>query len=226
MVNHLNAQPVYDVDANVQDRDLGSVKADIQKIVAEEQKSLPAPDTINIRGQVESMDSAFLNIGIGLIIAIVAVYLLMVLNYQSWGDPFVVLCALPLVFCGIMISLFVTQTTLSIPSLFGAIMAVGVASSNSILLVTFAREHREATGCSAIEAAITAGETRFRPVLMTASAMFVGLLPMALGSEPNASLARAVLGGVGVGTFSTLLFVPFLYTVLRRGKVKPVEDYA
>ena len=226
VVNHLNAQPVYDIDANVQDRDLGSVRADIQTIVAEEQKSLPAPDTINIRGQVESMDSAFVNIGIGLIIAIVAVYLLMVLNYQSWGDPFVVLCALPLVFCGIMISLFVTQTTLSIPSLFGAIMAAGVASSNSILLVTFAREHREATGCSAIEAAITAGETRFRPVLMTASAMFVGLLPMALGSEPNASLARAVLGGVGVGTFSTLLFVPFLYTVLRRGKVKPVEDYA
>ena len=226
VVNHLNAQPVYDIDANVQDRDLGSVKAEIQKIVAEEKKSLPAPDTIDIRGQVESMDSAFLNIGIGLIIAIVAVYLLMVLNYQNWGDPFVVLCALPLVFCGIMISLFVTQTTLSIPSLFGAIMAVGVASSNSILLVTFAREHREATGCNAIEAAITAGETRFRPVLMTATAMFVGLLPMALGSEPNASLARAVLGGVGVGTFSTLLFVPFLYTVLRRGKVKPVEDYA
>ena len=126
-------------------------------------------------------------------------------------------------------SLFITQTTFSIPSLFGAIMSVGVASANSILLVTFAREHREATGCTAIEAAIAAGETRLRPVLMTAGAMFVGLIPMAIGigegSEQNAALARAVLGGVAVGTCSTLLFVPFLYSVLRRGKVTPVEDY-
>ena len=149
--------------ANVQDRDLGSVNADMKTIVDAAQKSLPVPDTIVIRGQVESMQNAFFNIGIGLMIAIVAVYLLMVLNYQNWGDPFVVLCALPLVFCGIVMSLFITQTTFSIPSLFGAIMAVGVASANSILLVTFAREHREATGCDAIEAAITAGETRFRP---------------------------------------------------------------
>ena len=126
-------------------------------------------------------------------------------------------------------SLFITQTTLSIPSLFGAIMAVGVASANSILLVTFAREHREETGCSAIEAAVAAGETRLRPVLMTALAMFVGLLPMAIGvgegSEQNAALARAVLGGVAVGTCATLLFVPFLYSVLRRGQIRPVEDY-
>jgi len=126
-------------------------------------------------------------------------------------------------------SLFITQTTFSIPSLFGAIMSVGVASANSILLVTFAREHREASGCSAIEAAVEAGATRLRPVLMTAGAMFVGLIPMAIGigegSEQNAALARAVLGGVAVGTCSTLLFVPFLYSVLRRGDVKPVEDY-
>ncbi len=230
VVNHLNAQPVFDIYANVQDRDLGSVKNDIQAIMADEQKKLPLPDTIVVRGQVEQMQNAFLNIGIGLIISIVAVYLLMVLNYQSWGDPFVVLCALPLAFCGMLASLFITQTTLSIPSLFGAIMAVGVASANSILLVTFAREHREATGCDAFEAAITAGETRLRPVLMTALAMFVGLLPMAIGigegSEQNAALARAVLGGVAVGTCSTLLFVPFLYTLLRRGKVMPLEDYA
>ncbi len=229
VVNHLNAQPVYDVFANVQDRDLGSVKTAIDQIMAEEQKGLPAPDSIAIRGQIQQMQDAFFNIGVGLMIAIIAVYLLMVINYQSWGDPFVVLCALPLAFCGIVMSLFITQTTFSIPSLFGAIMSVGVASANSILLVTFAREHREATGCSAAEAAIEAGTTRLRPVLMTAGAMFVGLLPMAIGigegSEQNAALARAVLGGVAVGTCSTLLFVPFLYSVLRRGEPKPVEDY-
>ncbi len=229
VVNHLNAQPVYDIFVNVQDRDLGSVANDIQAITDGVGKQLPVPDKIVLRGQVEQMRDAFFNIGIGLMISVVAVYLLMVLNYQSWGDPFVVLCALPLAFCGMVMSLFITQTTLSIPSLFGAIMAVGVASANSILLVTFAREHREETGCSAIEAAVAAGETRLRPVLMTALAMFVGLLPMAIGvgegSEQNAALARAVLGGVAVGTCATLLFVPFLYSVLRRGQIRPVEDY-
>ena len=229
VVNHLNAQPVFDVFANVQNSDLGTVSREIQTIMADEQKKLPTPDTINVRGQIEQMHSAFYNIGIGLMISIIAVYLLMVINYQSWGDPFVVLCALPLAFCGIVMSLFITQTTFSIPSLFGAIMSVGVASANSILLVTFAREHREATGCSAVEAAIAAGATRLRPVLMTAGAMFVGLIPMAIGigegSEQNAALARAVLGGVAIGTCSTLLFVPFLYSVLRRGPAKPVEDY-
>ena len=159
----------------------------------------------------------------------VAVYLLIVVNFENWGDPFVVLCALPLAFCGIEISLFVTQTTFSIPSMFGAIMSVGVASSNSILLVTFAREHRESTGCSAAEAAIEAGATRLRPVLMTAGAMFVGLIPMAIGigegSEQNAAVARAVLGGIAVATCSTLLFVPFLYSLLRRGKMTSPEDY-
>ena len=229
VVNHLNAQPVYDIFANVQDRDLGSVAKDIETVTAELGKQLPVPDKIVIRGQVEQMHDAFTNIGIGLVISVVAVYLLMVLNYQSWGDPFVVLCALPLAFSGMVMSLFITQTTMSIPSLFGAIMAVGVASANSILLVTFAREHREATNCTAAEAAIAAGETRLRPVLMTALAMFVGLLPMAIGvgegSEQNAALARAVLGGVAVGTCATLLFVPFLYSVLRRSPVRPVEDY-
>jgi multidrug efflux pump subunit AcrB len=229
VVNHVNLQPTYDVMASVQDSDLGSVSAEISKIVAEEQKKLPAPDTIKVRGQIESMESAFSNLELGLAIALIAVYLLMVVNFQSWGDPFVILAALPLAFCGIVLSLFVTQTTFSIPSLFGAIMSVGVASANSILLVTFAREYREKTGCDALEAAIKAGETRLRPVLMTAGAMFVGLLPMALGigegSEQNAALARAVLGGVAVATFSTLLFVPFLYSILRRGKVEPLRDY-
>jgi multidrug efflux pump subunit AcrB len=229
VVNHVNTQPVFDVMASVQDSDLGSISKEIHKILAEEQKNLPPPDKIFVRGQIESMESAFSNLELGLAIALIAVYLLMVVNFQSWGDPFVVLAALPLAFCGIVLSLFVTQTTFSIPSLFGAIMSVGVASANSILLVTFAREHRERTGCGAVEAAIKAGETRLRPVLMTAGAMFVGLIPMALGigegSEQNAALARAVLGGVAVATCSTLLFVPFLYSILRRGRVEPLRDY-
>lgn len=229
VINHVNTQPTYDVYASIQDRDLGAVQADIDRIVGEEQPTLPPPDKITVRGQIDSMNSAFTHIEVGLAIAVIAVYLLMAVNFQSWGDPFVVICALPIAFCGITFSLFITGTTLSIPSLFGAIMAVGVASANSILLVTFAREHREETGCSAAEAAIAAGETRLRPVLMTAGAMFVGLIPMAIGigegSEQNAALARAVLGGVAFGTCATLIFVPFLYALLRRGKFQPVEDY-
>jgi multidrug efflux pump subunit AcrB len=229
VVNHVNTQPKYDVFASVQDRDLGSVSSEIEKIMQDEQKNLPVPDRISVLGQIADMHSAFQNIGMGLAIAMIAVYLLMAVNFQTWGDPFVVLAALPLAFCGIVMSLFVTQTTFSIPSLFGAIMSVGVASANSILLVTFAREYREQTGCSAAEAAMKAGETRLRPVLMTAAAMFVGLIPMALGlgegSEQNAALARAVLGGILVGTCSTLLFVPFLYSTLRTGKAEPLKDY-
>lgn len=229
VVSHVNTQPKYDIFASVQDRDLGSVSDEISKIMADEQNNLPVPDKISVLGQIADMHSAFQNLGLGLAIAMVAVYLLMAVNFQSWGDPLVVLAALPLAFCGIVMSLFVTQTSFSIPSLFGAIMSVGVASANSILLVTFAKEHREQTGCSAVEAAIKAGETRLRPVLMTAAAMFVGLIPMALGlgqgSEQNAALARAVLGGILVGTCSTLLFVPLLYSVLRAGEVKPLKDY-
>ena len=229
VASHENTQPTYDILANVQDRPLGGIEADLKPILADLQKQLGPGNTISVRGQISSKDEAFANIGLGLVVAMVAVYMLMAINYQSWGDPLVVLLALPLAFCGICASLFITQTTLSIPSLMGAIMSVGVASANSILLVTFAREHREQTGCSAAEAALEAGETRLRPVLMTAGAMFVGLIPMALGigdgSEQNAALARAVLGGVAVGTCSTLLFVPFLYASLRGREVKPLEDY-
>ena len=230
VASHENTQPTYDILANVQDRPLGAIEADIGPIVKDLQMQLSPGNTVSVRGQILSKDQAFSNIGLGLVVAMVAVYMLMVVNFQSWGDPLVVLLALPLAFCGICASLFITGTTLSIPSLMGAIMSVGVASANSILLVTFAREHREQTGCSAVEAAIEAGETRLRPVLMTAGAMFVGLIPMALGlgdgSEQNAALARAVLGGVAVGTCSTLLFVPFLYATLRGAAVKPLEDYA
>jgi multidrug efflux pump subunit AcrB len=229
LITHSNIQRTFDIYANLQDRDLGSVEADLERILPEFQKQLKPGNRIVLRGQMQSKTDAFFHLGLGLIGALVLVYLLMVVNFQNWGDPFVVLAALPLAFCGIVGSLFITQTTFSIPSLMGAIMSIGVASANSILLVTFAREYREATGCSAAEAAIMAGQTRLRPVLMTAGAMFVGMLPMSLGladgSEANAALARAVLGGIAIGTCSTLLFVPFLYAMLRRAEVAPLENY-
>jgi multidrug efflux pump subunit AcrB len=230
VATHSDTQPSFDIYANIQDRDLGSIEADLRPIVARAQAQLPPGNSIVLRGQIESMNASFQRIGFGLIAAMVFVYLLMVVNFQTWGEPFVVLAALPMALCGVLASLFITGTTLSIPSLFGAIMSVGIASANSILLVTFAKEHREQTRCSAKEAAIAAGETRLRPVLMTAGAMFVGLLPMALGlgdgSEQNAALARAVMGGVLVGTCSTLLLVPLLYSLFRRSADgQPIEDY-
>jgi multidrug efflux pump subunit AcrB len=229
LITHSNIQRTFDIYANVQSRDLGAIEADLNRILPEFQKQLKPGNRIVLRGQIQSKDDAFFHLALGLIGGLVFVYLLMVVNFQNWGDPFVVLAALPLAFCGIVGSLFITQTTFSIPSLMGAIMSIGVASANSILLVTFAREYREETGCSAIEAAVMAGQTRLRPVLMTAGAMFVGMLPMSLGladgSEANAVLAKAVLGGIAFGTCSTLLFVPFLYSMLRRGEVRPLEDY-
>ncbi len=217
--NQTNIQPVLDVYASVQDRDLGGVARDITKIVSELQKQLTPGNTIQVVGQIESMNGAFADLGIGLLFAAVIVYLLMVVNYQTFGDPFVVILALPATFCGILTMLFVTGTTLNVPSLMGAIMAVGVASANSILLVTFAREQQLA-GKSAHQAAIEAGHTRIRPVLMTASAMIVGMIPMAIGGpgeEQNAALARAVIGGLLFATPTTLLVVPYLFAVLRKG---------
>jgi multidrug efflux pump subunit AcrB len=169
-------------------------------------------------GQIQSMNDAFRDLGIGILFAAVLVYLLMVVNYQNFGDPFVVILALPATFCGILTMLFVTGTTLNVPSLMGAIMAVGVASANSILLVTFARE-RQLAGSTASEAAIDAGHTRIRPVLMTAAAMIVGMVPMAIGGageEQNAALARAVIGGLLFATPTTLLIVPYLFAMLRK----------
>jgi multidrug efflux pump subunit AcrB len=216
--NHSNIQPVYDVYASVQDRDLGSAAAAIRQVVQEMQGKLGPSDRIVIRGQIASMDGAFANLAIGLVFAAVFVYALMVVNYQSFLDPLAVILALPGAASGILLMLFVTGTTLSVPSLMGAIMSVGVASANSILLVTFAREQREG-GMSAFEAALSAGITRLRPVLMTAAAMIVGMLPMAIGApgeEQNAVLARAVIGGVAIGTVTTLLFVPYLYSVIGK----------
>ena len=223
--NHSNIQAVYDVFASVQDRDLGSTAAAIRNVVQQMQGNLGPADRIVIRGQIDSMNQAFANLTIGLLFAAVFVYALMVVNYQSFIDPLAVILALPGAGSGIILLLFATGTTFSVPSLMGAIMAVGVASANSILLVTFAREQREA-GMSAFQAALSAGTTRLRPVLMTAAAMIVGMLPMAIGGpgeEQNAALARAVIGGVAIGTITTLLFVPYLYSVIGRFERRRAE---
>jgi multidrug efflux pump subunit AcrB len=224
--NQSNIQPVYDVYGSVQARDLGSTADVIQKIVNELSRELKPGNHIVIRGQIESMRSTFASLSIGLIAAAVFVYLLMVVNYQSFIDPLAVVLALPGTGAGILLMLFATGTTINVPSLMGAIMAVGVASANSILLVTFAREQRQA-GMSSLHAALSAGVTRLRPVLMTAAAMVIGMLPMAIGGpgeEQNAALARAVIGGLLFATPTTLLIVPYLFAMLRkRNDGKPAQ---
>jgi multidrug efflux pump subunit AcrB len=217
-LNQTNIQPVYDIYASAQGRDLGSVASDIGEVVAQLQKELKPGNAIKVLGQIQSMHDSFRNLGIGLLFAAVFVYLLMVVNYQNFGDPLVVILALPATFCGIVTMLFMTGTTLNVPSLMGSIMAVGVASANSILLVTFARE-QQLKGRSAFRAALDAGRTRIRPVLMTAAAMVVGMIPMAIGGpgeEQNAALARAVIGGILFATPTTLLIVPYLFAILRK----------
>jgi multidrug efflux pump subunit AcrB len=217
--NQANIQPVYEVFANAQDRDLGGISRDINKIVAEYQKQMSPGNYIQVIGQIDSMNGAFRDLAIGILFAAVFVYLLMVVDYQTWGDPLVVILALPATFCGIVTMLYITGTTLNVPSLMGAIMAIGVASANSILLVTFAREQQLA-GMRAFDAAISAGRTRIRPVLMTAAAMIVGMIPMAIGGageEQNAALALAVVGGLLFATPTTLLVVPYLFATLRKG---------
>ncbi|MBW4697169.1 MAG: efflux RND transporter permease subunit [Aphanocapsa lilacina HA4352-LM1] len=224
VINHYNVQPTFNVYANVQNRDLGGVASEIGAVVARAEKELPRGSRIAVRGQVESMNTAFTSLALGLVFAIVLVYCLMVVNFQSWVDPLVIIAALPGALAGICWMLFVTQTTVSVPALMGAIMAIGVATANSILLVTFANDRRH-EGDDATAAALAAGYTRLRPVLMTALAMILGMLPMALGfgegGEQNAPLGRAVIGGLLVATFATLFFVPVVYSVLRR---KPPHD--
>jgi multidrug efflux pump subunit AcrB len=226
--NQSNIQSVYDIYASIQDSDLGGVSKSISATVADIQKKLKPGNKIVIRGQIESMNSAFQNLTLGLIFAAVFVYLLMVVNFQSFIDPLVIILALPGAGAGILLMLFVTGTELSVPSLMGAIMSIGVASANSILLVSFARELRQ-NGTSAYDAAIEAGRTRIRPVLMTAAAMLVGMIPMAIGApgeEQNAVLARAVIGGVLVGTMTTLLFVPYLYSIFGRFETRKADEIA
>ncbi len=257
IVNHFNVQPVFDVLANAQDRDLGGIAGDIDKAVREfepkpgflrstadaiglggwldahgwlktPESKLPRGSFIKVRGQVESMNKSFAGLGLGIVFAIVLVYFLMVINFQSWTDPFVIIMALPGALCGIIWMLFATGTTLNVPSLMGAIMAIGVATSNSILLVTFANDERCEGGKNARAAALSAGHTRLRPVLMTALAMIIGMLPMSLGlgegGEQNAPLGRAVIGGLIVATVATLFFVPLIYSILRKKEFECDED--
>jgi multidrug efflux pump subunit AcrB len=226
VINHYNIQPVFNVYANVDGRDLGSVQREVERILKGMAPKIPRGMTINVRGQVETMNSSFLRLGAGLIFAIALVYLLMVVNFQSWLDPFIILTALPGALSGIVWMLYVTQTTFSVPSLMGSIMCIGVATANSILMVTFANDQR-LLGRNATEGALDAGETRLRPVLMTALAMVVGMLPMALGlgegGEQNAPLGRAVIGGLLLATVATLFVVPVVYSKLRR--VPPRQNF-
>jgi multidrug efflux pump subunit AcrB len=219
LVSHYNVQTVFEVYANVQGRDLGGVSADVQRVVDSMRGELPRGSTFAIRGQVESMNSSFTGLAGGLVFAVLLVYFLMVVNFQSWLDPFIILTALPGALAGILWMLYVTHTTISVPALMGTIMCIGVATSNSILLVTFANDQRR-DGHDAKSAAMSAGATRLRPVLMTALAMIIGMLPMSLGlgegGEQNAPLGRAVIGGLLVATFFTLFFVPVMYSLLRR----------
>jgi multidrug efflux pump subunit AcrB len=218
VVSHYAIQPVYDVYAAIQDRDLGGVASSIQSVLDDTSRDLPPGATVNMRGQVDTMNTAFSGLFFGLAEAIVLIYLLIVVNFHSWTDPFVIVMGLPAALAGIVWTLFATHTTLSVPALTGAIMCMGVATANSILVVSFARERLEVTG-DAVQAAIEAGFTRFRPVLMTALAMIIGMAPMALGlgegGEQNAPLGRAVIGGLMFATVATLFFVPAVFAMLR-----------
>ncbi|MCM3872151.1 MAG: efflux RND transporter permease subunit [Pyrinomonadaceae bacterium] len=219
VVSHYDIQPTLDILANVQDRDLAAVGNDVDKILAEMKPKLPRGSSIDVRGQVETMQASFSGLSMGLVFAAILVYLLIVVNFQSWLDPFIITLALPGALSGIIWMLFVTQTTVSVPAMMGAIMTVGVATANSILLINFARDAR-LLGKNATEAALEAGYMRLRPVIMTATAMIFGMVPMALGlgdgGEQNAPLGRAVIGGLLVATFCTLFFVPVVYSILQR----------
>jgi len=218
VISHYNIAPVYDVYASTQDRDLGGVSNDINKILAQYQKKLPRGTTLTVQGQVATMNQSCSGLALGMLLAIALIYALLVVNFESWVDPFIILMASPAVLCGVIWMLFVTQTTFSVPALMGTIMCLGVATANSILLVTAANDFR-AQGKNAYEAALAAGYMRLRPVIMTATAMILGVLPMALGlgtgGEQNAPLGRAVIGGLLVATFTTLVFIPVVYSVLR-----------
>jgi multidrug efflux pump subunit AcrB len=217
-ITHYSVARTYDVQANVQGTDLGTVADGIEEVVAELRAKAPKGTRVTIKGQAESMDASFGGLASGLVFAIVLVYLLLVVNFQSWLDPFIILMALPGALAGIIWILFLTGTTLSVPALIGSIMCVGVATANSILVVAFANEQRVTR--EARPAAVAAGMTRLRPVIMTALAMIIGMVPMAIGigdgGEQNAPLGRAVIGGLAVATFTTLFFVPVMYSLLRR----------
>lgn len=215
VVNHYNVQPVFDIYAACQSRDLGSVSDDIDKSLNEIRKTLPRGTSVTTEGQVLAMNGAFAGLLFGLAGALLLIYLLLVVNFQSWVDPLIILMAIPGALSGIIWSLFVTQTTLSVPALMGTIMTIGVASANSILVVTFCNENlRE--GQTALESALTGGFQRFRPVCMTACAMIIGMIPMSLSTGINAPIGRAVIGGLSLATLSTLFFVPIIFSIVRQ----------
>jgi multidrug efflux pump subunit AcrB len=219
VVSHYNIRRVVDVYAAVQDRDLGAVARDVQKIVDKDSKLPPRRSFATVRGQVDTMQSSYASLLGGLAFSILLVYLLIVVSFQSWLDPFIIITALLAALGGIVLFLFFTHTTLSVPALMGAIMCMAVATANSILVVSFARGQLASHG-DAVKAALEAGYTRFRPVLMTASAMIIGMVPMALGlgdgGEQNAPLGRAVIGGLLLATVATLIFVPTVFSLLHR----------
>jgi CzcA family heavy metal efflux pump len=228
-VNHYNIRRVLDIYGSVQDRDLGAVAKDVDRIVAKHEKELPRGSFVRIRGQVETMQASYIGLLSGLGFSIVLVYLLIVVNFQSWLDPFIIITALPAALAGIVMFLFLTRTTLSVPALMGAIMCMGVATANSILVVSFAKDRLMHHG-NAVLASLEAGVTRFRPVLMTALAMIIGMVPMSLGAgeggEQNAPLGRAVIGGLLAATLATLVFVPCVFALLhgRRGQSAVAEQ--
>jgi len=226
VVSHYNIQPVIDIFGTVQGRDLGGVSKEVTRIIDQARNKLPRGSQVVMRGQVQTMRTSYVGLLSGLAFAIILVYLLIVVNFQSWLDPFIIICALPAALAGIAWMLFVTHTTLSVPALTGTIMCMGVATSNSILVVRFATEQMEA-GKDPLAAALEAGFTRFRPVLMTALAMIIGMMPMALGmgdgGEENAPLGRAVIGGLLFATVATLFFVPTVYSILHGLRHRPAE---
>jgi multidrug efflux pump subunit AcrB len=221
VASHYNITPVINIFATPTGRDLGAVAKDIDKVLQDLQSEAPKGTTAVLRGQYATMNTAFSGLAFGLVGAVVLIYLLIVVNFQSWLDPFVIITALPGALAGIVWMLFTTGTTLSVPALIGAIMCMGVATANSILVVSFARARLTEVG-DAIVAALEAGLARFRPVLMTALAMIIGMLPMAMGlgdgGEQNAPLGRAVIGGLVVATFATLMFVPVIFSLAHRRK--------
>ena len=216
---HYDVKPVIDIYGNVDGRDLGGVLHDLQPLVAAAEKQLSKGNTIVLRGQVKTMHDSYLGLGLGLVMAIVLIYMLLVINFQSWLDPFIIITALPGALAGVIWALFLLQTSLSVPALMGAIMSLGVATANSVLVVSFARDNLM-RGMSPVEAALDAGASRIRPVLMTAAAMLIGMLPMSLGlgegGEQNAPLGRAVIGGLFMATIATLLFVPVVFSFMHR----------
>ena len=218
VISHYNVLPVIDVYASTQDRDLGGVARDINKVLEPFRQHLPRGTQLIVRGQIVTMNSSFLGLGVGLVMAIVLVYFLIVVNFQSWLDPFIIITALPGALAGICWILLLTRTTLNVPSLTGAVMCMGVATANSILMVSFARDRMQA-GIPAVQSALEAGYTRIRPVLMTALAMIIGMLPMSLGlgegGEQNAPLGRAVIGGLLFATVATLFFVPTVFAMIH-----------